>query len=129
MQHDGREKFGLGPGNPHGVTRCGAKPWKETECQLAKDKPLNQPEQRKNQHHDESGEQNPTAGRDGGLGIPMHHGRVGNKPAPEVTPLKSCSPPHRMVRRATVPPRTIFTKDVSKVTRDPTDAREKDGKI
>ena len=76
MQHDGREKFGLGPGNPHGVTRCGAKPWKETECHLTKDKPVNQPEQRKNQHHDESGEQNPAAGRDGGLGIPMHHGRV-----------------------------------------------------
>jgi hypothetical protein len=39
-------------------------------------------------------------------------------------PLKSCSPPHRMARRAAVPPRTIFTKDVIKVTRTPPSASD-----
>ena len=34
-----------------------------------------------------------------------------------------------MVRRATVPPRTIFTKDVGKITRDPGQARKKIEKI
>ena len=126
LQDNGAKTFGLGRSNPHRVACRRAEPRNEAEGQLPENKPMDQPQKGKNQDHEESREKGPSAERQRGTGFPIHWWK--GKPAPEVSPLKSCSPPHRMVRRATVPPRTIFTKDVSKVTRDPTCAREKNGK-
>ena len=88
LQDNGGKTFGLGRSDPHRVTCRRTEPGKEAEGQMTEKKSMNQPDQTKNQNHEENRQKCSAAGRRRRSGVPIHQWKA--------KPKDQCNSPKKL---------------------------------